>query len=94
MGRGFSLLSNDTISAISACGSDDGFGDSVVTASFGVATTAVCGYGLTSLLAHADNALYAAKHAGRNRVSVHRAGAGAKQVEAISGIDVSEGTDT
>lgn len=50
----------------------------VITASFGVATTQVCGYNLTSLLAHADNALYAAKHAGRNRVSVHRAGVEAK----------------
>ncbi len=53
----------------------DAFGEAVVTASFGIAATQVCGYSLPTLLAHADNALYAAKHAGRNRVSVHRAGA-------------------
>ena len=45
-----------------------------ITASFGVAATQVCGYNLTSLLAHADTALYEAKRTGRNRVSVHRAG--------------------
>ena len=57
-----------------ACVSIDAFIDTVVTASFGVDTTQVCGYSLPTLLAHADNALYTAKHAGRNRVSVHRAG--------------------
>jgi diguanylate cyclase (GGDEF)-like protein len=51
--------------------------DVVVTASFGVATARVCGYNLPSLLAHADTALYAAKHAGRNRVNVHHAAASA-----------------
>ncbi len=53
---------------------DDAAANVVVTASFGVAATIVCGYNLATLLAHADNALYSAKHAGRNRVSVHRAG--------------------
>ncbi|MEO8957310.1 MAG: GGDEF domain-containing protein, partial [Rudaea sp.] len=56
--------------------------DVVVTASFGIAATPICGYSLTTLLAHADNALYSAKHAGRNRVVVHRSGAEAKQSEA------------
>ncbi|HET8940962.1 MAG TPA: diguanylate cyclase [Rudaea sp.] len=50
----------------------------VVTASIGIATSRVCGYNLPTLLAHADTALYAAKHAGRNHVSVHGAGAAAK----------------
>ncbi len=54
----------------------------VVTASFGVATTRVCGYNLPTLLAHADTALYAAKHAGRNRVHVHRAAAEPAQTSA------------
>ncbi|MEO8957313.1 MAG: GGDEF domain-containing protein [Rudaea sp.] len=67
--------------------------DVVVTASFGIAVTSVCGYSLTTLLAHADNALYSAKHAGRNRVVVHRAGADAKQSKPSGGIDVSESTD-
>ena len=44
----------------------------VATASFGVASTQACGYNLPTLLAHADSALYAAKRAGRNRVSMHR----------------------
>jgi len=43
----------------------------VATASFGVASTQACGYNLPTLLAHADSALYAAKRAGRNRVSMH-----------------------
>lgn len=44
-----------------------------VTASFGVTTSAVSGFNLTRLLSHADRAMYAAKHAGRNRVAVHEA---------------------
>jgi diguanylate cyclase (GGDEF)-like protein len=39
-----------------------------LSASFGVETTASCGYELRQLLANADAALYQAKHAGRNRV--------------------------
>jgi diguanylate cyclase (GGDEF)-like protein len=42
-----------------------------VSASFGVATSALSGYELRQLLAHADAALYRAKHAGRNRVVLH-----------------------
>jgi len=44
-----------------------------VTASFGVASTRDCGYNLPTLLASADDAMYTAKRAGRNRVEVHRA---------------------
>lgn len=40
-----------------------------VTASFGVVSTAAAGYRLRDLLANADQALYRAKHAGRNRVA-------------------------
>jgi diguanylate cyclase (GGDEF)-like protein len=40
-------------------------------ASFGVAATGSSGYGLEQLLAHADAALYAAKHAGRNCVVIY-----------------------
>jgi diguanylate cyclase (GGDEF)-like protein len=44
---------------------------SLVSASFGVASTVASGYDLRLLLAHADSALYAAKRAGRNRVDVY-----------------------
>ncbi|HUW52535.1 MAG TPA: diguanylate cyclase [Rhodanobacter sp.] len=44
--------------------------DVVVSASFGVATTACSGYELRQLLIHADDALYQAKNTGRNRVVV------------------------
>jgi diguanylate cyclase (GGDEF)-like protein len=44
--------------------------ESGVSASFGVAGTNASGYELWQLLAHADAALYHAKHAGRNRVAV------------------------
>ncbi|MGA9333578.1 MAG: GGDEF domain-containing protein [Rudaea sp.] len=71
-------------------GNANAMSDVVVTASFGIATTPVCGYNLTTLLAHADNALYSAKHAGRNRVVVHRPGAEAKKAKPGSGIEVSE----
>lgn len=40
-----------------------------VSASFGVVSTTAAGYRLRDLLANADQALYRAKHAGRNRVS-------------------------
>lgn len=40
----------------------------MVSASFGVSSTLTSGYDLGQLLIHADKALYAAKHGGRNRV--------------------------
>ena len=49
----------------------DIYADVLVTASFGVASSRACGYNLTTLLANADDALYKAKDAGRNRVEVH-----------------------
>jgi diguanylate cyclase (GGDEF)-like protein len=42
-----------------------------VSASFGIACSAVSGYELARLLAHADSALYRAKRAGRDRVMSH-----------------------
>lgn len=44
--------------------------DLTVSASFGIASTVTSGYDLRKLLADADTALYAAKHAGRNRVAI------------------------
>jgi diguanylate cyclase (GGDEF)-like protein len=56
--------------AIASASSSDR-ADILVTASFGVAGTEACGHNLATLLAHADNALYDAKRAGRNRVAEH-----------------------
>jgi diguanylate cyclase len=42
-----------------------------ISASFGVSSSATSGYDLDRLLAHADHALYASKHEGRNRVNVY-----------------------
>ncbi len=80
-GEEFAILMPDCAEAVAAKRADEmraaiagmpGNGDAadvVVTASFGIATTRVCGYNLPTLLANADHALYAAKHAGRNRVA-------------------------
>jgi diguanylate cyclase len=43
----------------------------VVTASFGVSSTAQSGYDLSRLLSHADQMLYRAKNEGRNRVCTY-----------------------
>ncbi|MBS0569024.1 MAG: diguanylate cyclase [Proteobacteria bacterium] len=51
----------------------EGNADLPITASFGVACTQSCGYNLPTLLAAADDAMYAAKRAGRNRVEVQPA---------------------
>ena len=81
-GEEFAILMPDCAEAVAAKRADEmraaiagmpGNGDAadvVVTASFGIATTRVCGYNLPTLLANADDALYSAKHAGRNRVAV------------------------
>lgn len=45
----------------------------VVTASFGVSSTAESGYDLSRLLSHADQMLYRAKNEGRNRVCAYTA---------------------
>ncbi|MCC7247980.1 MAG: diguanylate cyclase, partial [Lysobacter sp.] len=51
----------------------------VVTASFGVTSTAQSGYDLSRLLSHADQMLYRAKNEGRNRVCAYTAEAAADQ---------------
>jgi diguanylate cyclase (GGDEF)-like protein len=51
----------------------------VVTASFGVTSTAQSGYDLSRLLSHADQMLYRAKKEGRNRVCAYTADAAAEQ---------------
>ncbi|MBU6248958.1 MAG: diguanylate cyclase, partial [Xanthomonadaceae bacterium] len=47
---------------------DERHPDLAISASFGIASTATCGYRLAELMARADAALYRAKRAGRNRV--------------------------
>lgn len=44
----------------------------VITASFGVSSTALSGYDLSRLLSHADQMLYRAKNEGRNRVCAYK----------------------
>ncbi len=51
----------------------------VVTASFGVTSTAQSGYDLSRLLSHADQMLYRAKNEGRNRVCAYTVDAAADQ---------------
>jgi diguanylate cyclase (GGDEF)-like protein len=51
----------------------------VVTASFGVSSTAQSGYDLSRLLSHADKMLYRAKNEGRNRVCAYTAEAAAAE---------------
>ncbi len=51
----------------------------VVTASFGVSSTAQSGYDLSRLLSHADQMLYRAKNEGRNRVCAYTSETAADQ---------------
>ena len=51
----------------------------VVTASFGVSSTAESGYDLSRLLSHADQMLYRAKNEGRNRVCAYTADTAAER---------------
>ena len=46
--------------------------DFTITASFGVTDTKTSGYDLGKLLADADNAAYASKDAGRNKVTLFK----------------------
>ena len=59
------------ISAIDTAPSGHAF---TITASFGVAGTRQCGHDFLTLLSRADDALYQAKHAGRDRVRTYGAG--------------------
>ncbi len=45
--------------------------DFTITASFGITDAKTSGYELEKLLADADSAAYASKHAGRNQVTVY-----------------------
>ena len=56
--------------AIASVSDGEGAAGISVSASFGVSSTDQSGYNLRQLLIHADKALYAAKHEGRNRVVV------------------------
>ncbi len=56
------------IAAINTLGSGHEF---AITASFGVAGSRNCGHSFDELMARADDALYASKREGRDRVSVH-----------------------
>ncbi len=67
-GLAFAERCREAIAATAVAAIDDD-GKARVTASFGVASTTAVGYRLRDLLAHADEALYRAKRAGRNRVS-------------------------
>ena len=60
--------------AIASVSDSEGALGVTVSASFGVSSTAHSGYNLRQLLIHADKALYAAKHGGRNCVRVFAEG--------------------
>jgi len=59
----------------------------VISASFGVASTARQGYSLENLLSCADDMLYLSKSRGRNRVSGHQAGDIAPAMRSGQGMD-------
>jgi diguanylate cyclase (GGDEF)-like protein len=56
--------------AVALVSADQDVSGAPVSASFGVATAARSGYELRQLMSDADEALYRAKHEGRNRVSL------------------------
>ncbi len=58
--------------AIAQTDTGDGRDEFPISASFGVSSTALSGYKLQQLLAHADSALYQAKRHGRNRVEIYK----------------------
>jgi diguanylate cyclase (GGDEF)-like protein len=60
--------------AIAETDTGDGRDEFPISASFGVTSTAVSGFKLQQLLAHADSALYLAKRQGRNRVELYKGG--------------------
>lgn len=73
-GLAFAERCRNTIAATRAT-TFDGTAALGITASFGVVSTAAAGYRLRDLLANADQALYRAKSAGRNRVAAAVMGA-------------------
>lgn len=60
--------------AIAEADTGDGRDEFPISASFGVTSTAVSGFKLQQMLAHADSALYLAKRQGRNRVELYKGG--------------------
>lgn len=76
--RGFDLaagarLAEDCRSQLAQIDTRESGYSFVVTASFGVSSTAESGYDLSRLLSHADQMLYRAKNEGRNRVCAYTA---------------------
>lgn len=76
--RGFDLaaaarLAEDCRSQLAQIDTRESGYSFVVTASFGVSSTAQSGYDLSRLLSHADQMLYRAKNEGRNRVCAYTA---------------------
>ena len=67
-GLGFAERCRQAIAQASAVAIDEN-AVMTITASFGVVSTTAAGYGLRDLLANADQALYRAKSAGRNRAA-------------------------
>jgi diguanylate cyclase (GGDEF)-like protein len=76
--RGFDLaaaarLAEDCRSQLAQIDTRESGYSFVVTASFGLSSTAQSGYDLSRLLSHADQMLYRAKNEGRNRVCAYTA---------------------
>ncbi|MGN6153146.1 MAG: GGDEF domain-containing protein [Lysobacteraceae bacterium] len=82
--RGFDLaagarLAEDCRSQLAQIDTRESGYSFVVTASFGVSSTAESGYDLSRLLSHADQMLYRAKNEGRNRVCAYTADTAAER---------------